>query len=152
VRPSPGDAVYPAAKIRVLVQALRAQRGGAALGRIPPPPRHSRWVSLNAIINRYRSVAKHVSDPWKRQSRVAAEADVREWQRKQRDAPSVGGIDPLPSSSVEDRKEFATRARRYAYAAMELASGAIDEAMCAALEAWLVEHDVAQAEARGRLP
>ena len=31
VRPSPGDAVYPAAKIRVLVQALRAQRGGAAL-------------------------------------------------------------------------------------------------------------------------
>lgn len=64
VRPSPGDAVYPAAKIRVLVQALRAQRGGAAVGRIPPPPRHSRWVSLNAIINWYRSVAKHVSDPW----------------------------------------------------------------------------------------
>jgi len=55
--------VYPAAKIRVVAQALRAQRGGATLDRIAAP-RHSRWVSLNAIINWYRSVAKYVGDPW----------------------------------------------------------------------------------------
>ena len=132
-------------ELRIKLNAVEADLEAllAKMGRGEPSTEQLVQANLQRVIHQLEV---------KRQSRVAAEADVREWQRKQRDAPSVGGIDPLPSSSVEDRKEFATRARRYAYSAMEIASGAIDEAICAALEAWLVEHDVAQAEARERLP
>jgi AraC-like DNA-binding protein len=59
-KPSPRDAVYPSTKIRVVAEVLRATRGGVALSRLP----RRRWVSISAILDWYRAVARRTGEPW----------------------------------------------------------------------------------------
>jgi hypothetical protein len=80
----------------------------------------------------------------RRSARMDAEAEVRQWQREMEGGAFIAaGGDLRSRGTAQELKDWGALARRRSFAAMEVALAAIDEATCAALQAWLAEKEVA---------
>jgi hypothetical protein len=79
----------------------------------------------------------------RRSVRMDAEAEVRQWQRETESAFIAAGGDLRSRGTAQELKDWGALARRHSFAATEVALAAIDEATCAALQAWLAEKEVA---------